>query len=578
MKKSKIILFVLCCIGAIVYAIPNFYPKAPVIEIVDADYKEITTKVPEIASYKYISGSNKVSIIFNNIPEQIAYANTLKQHGFTASLNLLDRTPNWLKAINANPIKLGLDLQGGIRLMLSAKVEQLVEKYSTQYYLELKDFLYTNKYYYKSISEQAGTVNIEFEAVEPRLISSLKKDFSKYYKIDFSGNLATLKLKIENLAELEKSIMDKTIQVINKRVNEIGVSEAIVQAYGNNSIIIELPGVQDPNYAKNIIGKTAQLEFRTVADGSALGAEKIYGSDGKLHYINLKNHLTGDAVINAKKDLDSVGMPSVAINITNKDAISFKKFTRNNIGKLLAVIYKEQTDDGEVKKVISVATIKSELSDSFQISGNMSNQEAEELALLLRTGSLPVATKIVEEKIVGPSLGEANIKSSFKAMVFGMVFISIFMVAYYRVAGFYANVSLLLNLFLLLFLLSSIGATLTLPGIAGIVLTLGMAIDSNVLIFERVKEELSKGNNKKDSMLIGFKDAWNTIFDSNITTLLAGIVLFTFGDGPVKGFAITLCLGILTTLFTSVYASRLLCFSHQNYFNNLSIGYYEKKY
>lgn len=538
-------LLVLTVIVSAIYAIPSIYGEDPCVQI---SFKNNITstnnqaglqankldKVNLQSSVKYISkelsdnkikfkkivpidhnGQTSIVIHFFDTKQELAAKELLQDKlgdNYNVALNLVTSMPNWLSYIGAKPIKLGLDLRGGVRFLMEVDLNSVLK-------------------------------------ADPELS---KQNFKQ------TNN------------EIKNSIMERTISTIRNRVNELGVAEAIVQRQGSNHIVIELPGLQDTSRAKNILGKTATLHFVMVDDSGVLnpGNRWLFNRFGKKILVKKQVILTGDSIIWANSGLDPrEHRAMVALRLVNNHKIDlFKKTTLENIGKNMAIIYRENKvieKNPEDKlttieeTIISAATIQSPLSDSFQITG-LNLEESRDLALLLRSGAMPAAVSIVEEKIIGPSLGQENIKMGIISVVLGLSLVLIVMIGYYSLFGVIANVALLLNLILLLGSMSIIGATLTLPGIAGIVLTLGMAVDANVLIFERIREELKAGKSNLVSIRKGFECALATIIDSNLTTLIVGIILFFVGTGPVKGFAVVLSIGILTSLFTAITGTRAI--------------------
>ena len=535
------ILLGIITIFSIVYALPNIYPEDPSIQIsikknitknytsnksdidiLNADnIQDLTKKITQELINRNLKikaiktqNTNNIVIHFFNAADELAAKEILQDllgEQYSLALNLASSTPNWLDFLGAKPMKLGLDLRGGVRFLIDVDVASIFNSD-----LELKN-----------------------------------------------------SLNSQQITEMKNSIIDRTILTIRNRVNELGVAEAIVQRQGAHNIAVELPGVQDTVRAKNILGKTATLNFVMVDENGVLGPgnRSLMDRYGRKILVKKKIILTGDSIIDATSGFDTSDHKAVvSLRLASGRSINlFERTTRENIGKIMAIIYREHKtiEKNAIKSsvieetVISTAVIQSALGNKFQISG-LSIDESRDLALLLRAGTMPAPVSIVEERIIGPSMGQSNIKMGMISVVLGLSLVLVVMVFYYSLFGLIANLALLLNLILLLASMSIIGATLTLPGIAGIVLTLGMAVDANVLIFERIREEINAGANTLSSIHRGFEYALATIVDSNLTTLIVGIILFFVGTGPVKGFAVVLSIGILTSLFTAITGTRAM--------------------
>lgn len=503
---------------------------------------------------------------------------------YTVALNLAPTTPNWLAAIGAEPMNLGLDLRGGVHFLMEVDMNAAVKQALDSYASEFRTLLRDEKIRYQKIQVNKDNVIINFRTVEHRDLADAKlgNEYSQL-KVDVLDDSAPPSLEIHltevALREIKSLALQQNIITLRNRINELGVAEPTVQQQGDSRIVVQLPGVQDTAQAKKILGATATLEFRLVDNEHDVqdaingrvpaGSQLFYHRDGRPYLLDKRVMLTGEHIINAASTIDSQsGTPAVSITLDGKGARAFSNVTRDNIGNPMAVVFIESKTEvreinGEkvkvrrlVPEVINVATIRDQLSKKFQISGLDSTSEAYDLALLLRAGALAAPIEIVEERTVGPSLGQDNIDQGFASVVIGFVFVLIFMAIWYRVFGLVANLALAANLILIVALLSMLQATLTMPGIAGIVLTVGMAVDANVLIFERIREELRIGNSPQASINAGYAKAFSTIADANITTLIAAVVLFGFGTGSIKGFAVTLSLGILTSMFTAIMGTR----------------------
>ncbi|NNE62971.1 MAG: protein translocase subunit SecD, partial [Gammaproteobacteria bacterium] len=509
-----------------------------------------------------------------------------KRYG--VALNLAPATPEWLTGLNALPMYLGLDLRGGVHFLMEVDMESAIEKALQRAESEIRSFMRGEKIRYKSVNSDDREIRIGFSQIEQRNASrlQLEEEYRDYIFTDSNDGdswFIAMSFNEQALEEEKRSAVEQNISTLKNRVNELGVAEPVIQRQGDNRVVVQLPGVQDTVRAKEILGATATLEFRlvhgsfndwTVAQSSGkapVGTRLYQRSDGSPVLLKRSVIVTGDQIIGAASGFDSrSGTPNVTITMNAKGADRMSKVTRDNIGKPMAVVFIEDkfelTEiDGETRRtkttdtqVINVATIRDQLSKRFEITGLDSTREARDLALLLRAGALRAPMVIIEERTVGPSLGKENIEKGFQSVVIGFIAVLIFMAIYYRVFGLVANLALTLNLVLLIAVLSVLQATLTLPGIAGIVLTVGMAVDANVLIFERIREELRLGNSPQAAIYSGYEKAFGTIADANITTLIAAIVLFGFGTGPIQGFAVTLSIGIITSMITAIFGTRAI--------------------
>lgn len=503
---------------------------------------------------------------------------------YTVALNLAPTTPSWLAAIGAEPMNLGLDLRGGVHFLMEVDMNAAVKQALDSYASEFRTLLRDEKIRYQKIQVSNDKVVISFRSVEHRDQAEAKlSDEYSQLNVEVLEENATPSLEMHltevALREIKSLALQQNIITLRNRINELGVAEPTVQQQGDSRIVVQLPGVQDTAQAKKILGATATLEFRLVDNERDVqdavngrvpaNSQLFYHRDGRPVLLDKRVMLTGEHIINAASTIDSQsGTPAVSITLDGKGARAFSNVTRDNIGNPMAVVFIESKTEtrevnGEMVKVrrlvpevINVATIRDQLSKKFQITGLDSTAEAYDLALLLRAGALAAPIEIVEERTVGPSLGQDNIDQGFTSVIIGFAFVLVFMAIWYRVFGLVANLALAANLILIVALLSMLQATLTMPGIAGIVLTVGMAVDANVLIFERIREELRIGNSPQASINAGYAKAFSTIADANITTLIAAVVLFGFGTGSIKGFAVTLSLGILTSMFTAIMGTR----------------------
>ena len=583
-----------------IYALPNLYPTQPSIQVAYTDtgksadqslLNEIQNTLDErnVEYDEILLRDNKIVLKFQNIDQQLE-SKTILQNKLLdrviVALNLEPTTPDWLKDLGGKPLKLGLDLSGGVHFLLEVdidtaqqgRLELLLDTYRKTF---KEDRLKVNSSGIKDLK-----LHFTFQDRE-----SYNKALAKYktdspgingiqYVITERPSSNTLLLEYSDIAlrEIRDYAVGQNLVTLRNRVNELGVSEPIVQRQGANRIVVQLPGVQDPTAAKKIIGKTANLEFRLEANSrtSPLRKEEFSFKDNEYATASLEKAVvvTGDRVTNANTGFDESGLSQVNITLDMQGGRAMQKATSGNIGRGLAVLFVEQKSKSELitdangnsiieqtsyieKNIISLATIQAVLGTSFRITGVGSPQEASELALLLRAGALAAPMKFVEERTVGPSLGKENIELGMKSIVIGLTLVVLFMAFYYRVFGLAANISLFINLVLITGIMSLLGATLTLPGIAGIVLTVGMAVDANVLIFARIREEL-KEKDPQSAIRDGFSRAFITILDANITTLIAALILYVIGTGPVKGFAITLSIGIITSMFTAIMCTRAI--------------------
>ncbi len=594
-------------IGAL-YAAPNLFGEYPAIQVsatrtttVDAALLARVEGILKQANLPY-SGTQLdatgAKLRFANTETQIRARDLVQQElgdGYTVALNLLPATPAWLRAIGARPMYLGLDLRGGVHFLMQVDMRSFLKKLEDSYADDMRRLLRENKVRYLAVTRTDGGLEVRFrEAAErDKAREVLRKELRDllYTESERAGEfIIGARLGESALLAKRRGALEQNMTSLSNRVNELGVAEPIIQQQGDDRIVVQLPGVQDTAKAKEILGRTATLEIMLVdeehdvlaalAKGAPPGSKLFKMRDGRP--ILLKNRViySGDNIVDAAPGFDSqTGRSIVSITLDAKGAAINQRVTGENVGKRMAVVYIEikseprldesgrpmRNERGEplrvsrrVEEVITAPVIRSQLGKKFQIEGLESAREADELALLLRAGSFAAPVEIIEERTVGPSLGQENIEQGWRAVLTGLVVVMVFMVVYYKAFGLIADVALLMNLVLLVAALSLFQATLTLPGIAGILLTLGMAVDANVLINERIREELRNGNTPQASIHAGYEKAFATIADANITTLIAALMLFNFGSGPIKGFAITLSIGILTTLFTAVMGARAI--------------------
>ncbi|HEB99940.1 MAG TPA: protein translocase subunit SecD [Thiotrichales bacterium] len=594
-----LLILVVMLVGAI-YALPNLYGEDPAVQIspsrmeqVDEAVRDSVTRALEDAGipYKRVElGADRLLVRFEDTEAQLKAADRLQEvlgNRFVVALNLASAEPEWLRDMGALPMYLGLDLRGGVHFLMEVDMDAALEQAEKRYVGEFRDFLRKHEppIRYVSVRRSGGTILAQFRSAEDRdkAYDALRDEFREleFDTRDEPGKwLVTARIGEAQQREIRNFALQQNITTLRNRVNELGVAEPVIQQQGNSRIVVQLPGVQDTARAKEILGATATLEFRLVEEGKdaraaeesgrvPVGTELLHERNGEPVLLKKRVIVRGDRIVDAASGIDSQsGGPMVRIRLDGKGARQMSNGTRDNVGRLMAVVFIEnkvetQKVDGrlvkhkrQVKEVINIARIREQLGKSFQITGLDSPQEARNLALLLRAGALAAPIEIIEERTVGPSLGRENIEQGFQSVVIGFCLVLVFMAFYYRVFGLVANLALTMNLVLIVAVLSMLQATLTLPGIAGIVLTVGMAVDANVLIFERIREELRAGNSPQASIHAGYEKAFSTIADANITTLIAAIVLFSFGTGPVKGFAVTLSIGILTSMFTAIMGTR----------------------
>ena len=592
--KTLMVAFIVA-LGAL-YATPNLYGEDPAVQV--SGLRGVEANVATLDTIKGYLGDNNInyaSIVlengqvltrFKNTEDQLKARDILDDNlgkSYSIALNLTPDTPKWLASIGGMPMKLGLDLSGGVSFLMEVNMAEAISKAKVGMVGDFRGDLLNEKIRYRGVKEEGDSVVVKFRKIEDleQGETLLKK---RYRDVLFNTDEDQLTLRAQmtevKLKEIREYALQQNITIIRNRVNELGVAEPLVQRQGQKHIVIELPGVQDTAKAKEILNATATIEFRLVDTEGDLAAALngrvpassilLTDSDGKPHLLKKRIMLTGDHITDAKSGFDEYSRPQVNISLDSAGGTKMSNGTKSNIGQPMATVFIEYkpTDKRDpegnivfekVEEVISVATIQARLGKSFRITGAGSQSEAHNLALLLRAGALIAPITIVEERTVGPTLGAENVQLGFQAIMMGFGLVFIFMVIYYRAFGVVANLALGANLVLIVGIMSLIpGATLTLPGMAGIVLTVGMAVDANVLIFERIREEMREGKTIQQSIHQGYEAAFSTIIDANITTLIAALILFAIGTGPVKGFAVTLSIGIITSMFTSVVVSRTI--------------------
>ncbi len=581
---------------AIIYALPNLYGEDPSVQLSSAGGIAITQAQAgqvemelkglnvDIKAFEFNDG--RILARFNNTDDQMKAADLLREkmgNAMTVALNLAPTTPTWLQMLGADAMYLGLDLRGGVHFLLEVDMEAAVKQAEERYNDDVRQALRTARIHYQSVAKDAGHIKVKLKSADdkPAFMTVLNKDFRT---LDVTEPTAQdevwLQLSEQETKEIKKFAVAQNMTTLRNRVNELGVAEPVIQQQGDNRIMVQLPGVQDTARAKEILGTTATLEYRLVdvehdvqkaVEGHVpVGSRLYYEKNGSPILLDRRIIVTGDQIVDASSGMDQDGRAAVFISLNGVGAAKMGKVTQANVGRPMAVVFIEYKVDtkvvnGEkvrhkekVEKVISVATIQGVFSKRFQTTGLDSPQEARNLSLLLRAGALAAPVDIVEERTVGPSLGQDNIDKGMLSFMVGFALVVLFMTVYYKLFGIIANFALAFNVVVIVAILSMLQATLTLPGIAGIILTVGMSVDANVLIFERVKEELRLGNSPQASIFIGYEKAWATILDSNITTLVVAVMLFAFGSGSVKGFAVTLIIGILSSMFTAINGTRMI--------------------
>ena len=579
----KYLLILVALVAGLLYTLPNFYGESPAVQVLPlrANLKADTALLQRVQTALQNASLNPQAVTldgssvrarFGDAESQIKAKDILHAQlgeDYVVALNLLPRSPQWLTRIKALPMYLGLDLRGGVHFLLQIDMKGALDKALESATGDIRSALREQNIPYAGVSRDGKQVTTKFRDAETRTKgeAELKQRFGGLVfseKDEGNEHMLVATLKPEEEKRIQDSAVQQNLVTLRNRVNELGVTDPVIQQQGTDRIVAQLPGVQDTARAKDILGRTATLEVRlvdderTVTEGAAapFGTEMFRERNGTMLLVKKSVLLTGERINDAQPGFDNTSNePAVHINLDGVGARKFKEATRENVGKRMAIILFEK-GRGEV---VTAPVIREEIGGGrVQISGQMSTEEAQDIALLLRAGALAAPMEIVEERTVGPSLGADNIARGFHSTQIGFAAIAVFMIAYYLMFGGISVLALGANLLLLVALLSMLQATLTLPGMAGIALTLGMAIDANVLINERIREELRNGNSPQASIHAGYEQAFGTILDSNITTLIAGIALFAFGSGPVRGFAVVLCLGILTSMFSAVLVSRAL--------------------
>jgi preprotein translocase subunit SecD len=593
--KNSLILIIF--LVSLIYALPNLYGDDPSVQVssavaaaklTEAQSKQIEAaiKTTGVATKAFEFKNDHVLARFTNTDEQMKVADALRDSlgdNYTVALNLAPTTPSWLRALGADAMYLGLDLRGGVHFLLEVDMDAAVKQAEERYVDDVRIALRTAKVHYQSVAKDSGYIKITMKTAEEKadVMKVLDKEFRTLDVTEPpAGEQIWLKVKDIEIKEIKKFAVAQNMTTLRNRVNELGVAEPVIQQQGENRIVIQLPGVQDTTRAKEILGTTATLEYRlvdvehdvqqAVAGRVPVGSRLYTDKNGSPILLDRRVIVTGDQIVDAASNVDENGRPSVSVTLNGVGATKMGNLTKVSVGKPMAVVfieYKNETKvvDGvkvrhkeKVEKVINVATIQGVFSKRFQTTGLDSPQEARNLALLLRAGALAAPVDMIEERTVGPSLGQDNIDKGVLSFVVGFALVVLFMAVYYRLFGIVANLALAFNVVIVVAILSMLQATLTLPGIAGIILTVGMSVDANVLIFERIKEELRNGNTAQSAIFIGYDKAFGTILDSHFTNFVVAVVLFAFGTGSVKGFAVTLIIGILSSMFTAITGTRMI--------------------
>jgi len=591
----KYLMVLVALVIGIVYTIPNFFGESPAVQVSSANVtrkvdQQLLSRVdnilkqnniPYTGSYFQQNGPvGTIRIRFESTDNQLKAKDILERSlntntqeaDYTVALNLLSGSPDWLTRLGANPMYLGLDLRGGVHFLLQVDMKGALESRYDTLTTDIRSILRDQKINVESVNKVGSTIVSTFasDADRSKAIGAFRNRINELTFTESGENgkfILTGQISPNEIIRVEQTALKQNILTLHNRINELGVAEPVIQQQGNDRIVVQLPGIQDVAKAKEILGRTATLQLRMVDDSPAamsalasgtvpFGLESFKDSDGRPILVRRQVLLTGENLENAQAGRNQQTQePTVNLTLDNKGARIFRDTTRDNIGKRLAIILFENNRG----QVVTAPVIRSEIPNGqVEISGSMTAQQAADVSLLLRAGSLAAPMSIIEERTIGPSLGAENIKKGFDSTLYGFIMIAVFMIIYYHLFGVFSSLGLIFNVLLLLALLSMLQATLTLPGIAALALTLGMAIDANVLINERIREELRGGASPQQAINIGFDKAWGTILDSNLTSLIVGLTLLAFGSGPIRGFAVVHTLGILTSMFSSVVGVRAL--------------------
>ncbi|PRD35773.1 UNVERIFIED_CONTAM: secD [Trichonephila clavipes] len=597
----KYVLIVLVMIISILYSLPNLYPDEPALQVSGAQAATpideallkraaIALDEAKIAHHGDEVQAKGVLVRLKTPEDQVQAQAVLRRalgENYVVALNLAPTTPEWLSSIGAKPMKLGLDLRGGVHFKLEVDVAKALEQRQETYVTDIKKQFRDASVAYRAVAEQpGGLLEVRFANAKDRDAGQdvLRRQFSEFTLTPVSsddGPALRLDFTPEKRTEITNYAVNQNLTTLRNRINELGVAEAVIQRQGASRIVVELPGLQDTAEAKRILGRTASLEFRFTSQAAdtgfsvPAGAERFNFNRGGTVLLERRKIVTGERVTNAQSSFDEYSRPQVNINLDTRGGRLMADATRDSVGRQMAVLFVEnkqrlryETDAGgkavEIRepyierRVINVATVQSMLGSQFRITGLDSPAEAQELALLLRAGALAAPMYFVEERTIGPSLGQDNIEKGMFSTQLGFLLVALIMLAVYKGFGLIANVALFLNVAILVAVMGALGAALSLPGIAGIVLTIGMAVDANVLICERIREEIRRGLSPQAAIVAGYDRAYGTILDANLTTLIVAIILFGIGTGPIKGFAVTLAIGIATSMFTAITVTRAI--------------------
>lgn len=591
-KNLMIIIIVL--IGGL-YALPNLYGEDPSVQISGTRGQEVNTETlsqvehalanANISPKSTLLENNAILVRLNSDEQQLPAKEKIAEalgDKYSVALNLAPATPSWLTDVGGSPMKRGLDLRGGVRFLMEVDMNTALQKQQDSLQDSLRGEFRREKLQYKSMKKGENfAVEIEFADKDnaDKAVRYIKRNHPTLQALPVSETTVNFLLSDQGLAEARDKAIEQNLSILRKRVEELGVSEPTIQRQGADRIVVELPGIQDTARAKELLGATATLEFRLVNDSVAPDAvargiipansEVKYNQHGDPVVLLRSPKLGGEHIIDAKAEKGEGGLPQVSITLDSEGGNQMSEITKTFYKKGMATLYREFKDSGrrdengkvileKHEEIISVATIQARFSNRFQVSGSMSQAEAQNFAVLLRSGALIAPIVIIEERTIGASLGADNVEKGMTAGMYGLILTIFFCLVYYKVFGVFASVALTVNMVLTIGLMSLIGATLTMPGIAGIVLAVGMSVDANVLIYERIKEELRNGRSVQQAIYEGYSGAFTSIFDSNLTTVLTALVLYAVGTGPVKGFAITLALGVMISMFTAITGTRML--------------------
>ncbi len=601
----KNVIVVIALVLGLIYTLPNFFGEAPAVQVssIKSTLKVDTKLMARVEEVLKTAGISAQSITLdpNSVRARLADTDTqlkakdliekalnpdASDAGYSVALNLVSNSPNWLTGMHALPMYLGLDLRGGVHFLLQVDMKGALTKRLDAVAADLRTLMRDKNVRHGGIARDGQSVSIRFRDAETRdkargVLADNQPDLQLADAQDGADFKLVATLKLEAQRSFQEQAIKQNIGTLHKRINELGVAEPVIQQQGADRIVVQLPGVQDVAQAKDLIGRTATLEVRMLDETAAVSGTPGPGvdlvperkRDGTTTMVAVKKlvTLTGERFVGAQSTFDENHRPAVAVQLDAAGGRIMRDVTRDNVGKMMAILLIEKNKP----EAISVARIQGEFGNRFQITGSFSPEETNTLSILIRAGAIAAPMDIVEERVIGPSLGADNISKGFRSTMWGFIAISCFMMLYYLLFGMVSVLALSANLLFLVALLSLLQATLTLPGIAAIALTLGMAIDANVLINERVREELRNGSTPQAAITAGYERAWATILDSNVTTLIAGVALLIFGSGPVRGFAVVHCLGILTSIFSSVVVSRALVnliYGRRRKLEKLSIG------